>query len=188
MQKLNFSEFYLPWHLPPSGMHLHIAADDAHTEELVALVRHFRPEYRVIEFDAWDCLPYDRVSPKLDVMGARVAALVQLLNGSTKPTLIITTVAATAQRVMPKSALQGHSLVLSAGTRKPVKEIQNYLEGNAYTRASTVREAGEYAIRGGIVDLFPADAETPVRIDFFGDEIEKLQNFDPVTQLSIGAI
>ncbi|HRJ11840.1 MAG TPA: CarD family transcriptional regulator, partial [Alphaproteobacteria bacterium] len=169
-------------------MHLHIAADDAHTEELVALVRHFRPEYRVIEFDAWDCLPYDRVSPKLDVMGARVAALVQLLNGSTKPTLIITTVAATAQRVMPKSALQGHSLVLSAGTRKPVKEIQNYLEGNAYTRASTVREAGEYAIRGGIVDLFPADAETPVRIDFFGDEIEKLQNFDPVTQLSIGAI
>ncbi len=188
MQKLPFSENYLPWHLPAAGAHLHITADEAAMQPLAVLMAQFRPEYRVVAFDAWDCLPYDRASPKVDIMGARVAALVNLLNVDNAPTLIITNIHAVMQKLMPPDMLRGHGLVLRAGGRAAIKDIQNYLEGNAYTRASTVREVGEYAIRGGIVDLFPSDAETPMRIDMFGDEIEKIQTFDPITQLSVLAV
>jgi len=188
MQKLPFSENYLPWHLPGVGAHLHIAADEAAMAPLAALMTHFRPEYRVMVFDAWDCLPYDRASPKVDVIGARVAALMNLLSATDGPTLIITNIHAVMQKLMPPEALRGHGLSLRAGGRTNIKGIQNYLESNAYTRASTVREVGEYAIRGGIVDLFPSDADTPMRIDLFGGEIEKIQTFDPITQLSMGMV
>lgn len=211
VSKLPFSENYLPWHLPPAvhrlvpdqlsgnagdhssgrsraaGTHLHIAVDEGATQQLTSLMQYFRPEVRVLQFDSWDCLPYDRVSPKADVMGARVAALVALLVGSAAPTLVITTIPAVMQRVMPPDALRGHGLMLRAGSKVNIQDVQNFLEGNAYSRASTVREAGEYAIRGGIVDLFPPDSESPIRIDFFGSDIERIQMFDPVTQISTGA-
>ena len=121
-------------------------------------------------------------------MGSRVSTLAALLAPSDRPTLVITNIHAVMQKLLPPDALRGQHLAIRAGDRKPIADISKYLEGNAYNRASTVREVGEYAIRGGIVDLYPPDADAPMRIDFFGDEIERIQSFDPITQLSTGKV
>ena len=88
------------------------------------------------------------------------------------------------QRVPPREHMARASLVARVGRDTPLAQVQRYLETNGYVRAATVREAGEYAIRGGIVDIFPAGSPEPVRLDYFGDTLESARHFDPETQRS----
>ncbi len=166
------------------GPLLHIARDDTRMARLADLLAFFSPGIEVLRFPAWDCLPYDRVSPNPEIVAERIATLARLLEPAAGPRVVLTTINAAMQRVPPRHVFQGASRTLAVnGTVKP-EELARFLEANGYGRASTVMEHGEFAVRGGIFDLFPAGRTEPVRIDFFGDTIESIRAFDPTTQRS----
>lgn len=169
-------------------IHAHIAVDDTRLAALSGLVHFFAPDIEIIKLPGWDCLPYDRVSPGHDVSAARIAALSRLLQVQDHmpdhPILVIMTVGAVIQRVMVPDSLRTHHLQVRVGSTLPRAAFEKFLSRNGYARTDTVRDSGEFAIRGGIIDLFPSGAETPVRIDLFGDEVESIKLFDPVTQRS----
>ena len=144
----------------------------------------FAPEIERLEFPAWDCLPYDRVSPHAGVLAQRMTTLSRLANveARDKPAVVLTTVNAILQRVPPRTLVMGQSLSAAPGNVLPMERVASWLELNGYTRASTVREPGDYAVRGGILDLFAPGMAEPVRLDFFGDQIETIRAFDPETQ------
>ena len=164
---------------------LHVARDDARMAELAELVEFFAPGLDIITVPAWDCLPYDRVSPNREIAARRIDALTRLADRPPgTPGLVITTVNAITQRVPPREAFQGRVLEIRTGARLDQSGIASFLAANGYSRTDIVDEPGEYAVRGGILDLFPAGSEEPLRLDFFGDEIESIRRFDPLSQRS----
>jgi transcription-repair coupling factor (superfamily II helicase) len=168
-----------------AGTVLHVARDDARMAELAELAAFFAPGLEIVAFPAWDCLPYDRVSPNREISARRIDALTILAAGRKGASrLVITTVNAILQRVPARDAFAGRVLEAKAGARLDQAELVAYLNANGYTRTDIVDEPGEFAVRGGILDLFPPGAEEPLRLDFFGDEIEAIRRFDPLTQRS----
>ena len=146
----------------------------------------FGPDLQVMEFPAWDCLPYDRVSPNAAVVAQRMTALSRLarVKGRDKPSLVLTTVNAALQRVPSRNFVATHALSVAPGNVIGMQGVIEWLELNGFVRASTVREPGDYAVRGGILDLFPPGLDMPVRFDFFGDALETIRAFDAQTQRS----
>ncbi len=146
----------------------------------------FGPDIVTMEFPAWDCLPYDRVSPNAAVVAQRMTALSRLarVKGRDKPSVLLTTVNAALQRVPARTFVSTHALSVAPGNVIGMASIVAWLELNGFTRASTVREPGDYAVRGGILDLFPPGMDMPVRFDFFGDALETIRTFDAQTQRS----
>ena len=142
----------------------------------------FAPDLPALTFPAWDCLPYDRVSPNAAVAAARMATLTALARAHDDSGIVLTTINALLQRVVPRAATAAQSLALAAGNVRPMDEIARWLATNGFSRASTVRDIGEYAVRGGILDLFAPGTSAPVRLDFFGDTLESIRVFDPETQ------
>ncbi len=166
------------------GAVLHVARDDSRMARLSEALAFFARDIEVLRFPAWDCLPYDRVSPNPEIVSERIATLARLLEPATRPRLVLTTVNALVQRVPPRPVFEGVSMVLRAGGTADSGAITKFLEANGYGRAGTVMEPGEYATRGGIIDIYPAGESDPVRLDLFGDTIESLRRFDPATQRS----
>jgi transcription-repair coupling factor (superfamily II helicase) len=146
----------------------------------------FGADVLTMEFPAWDCLPYDRVSPNASVVAQRMTALSRLtrVKGRDKPSILLTTVNSALQRVPSREFVGTHALSVAPGNVLGMAGIVEWLELNGFTRASTVREPGDYAVRGGILDLFPPGMDMPVRFDFFGDALETIKSFDPQTQRS----
>ncbi len=164
---------------------LHIARDEHRLTRLADALAFFAPEIEVVAFPAWDCLPYDRVSPNADCVSRRIEALTRLAAPrAARPRIVLTTVSAATQRVPPRSSVADAALRADVGEELPPERLVAFLERNGYRRAETVREAGEYAVRGGILDIFPPGTEVPLRLDFFGDVLESVRGFDPLTQLS----
>ncbi len=163
---------------------LHVCRDDARMARMADALAFFMPEAEVLRFPAWDCLPYDRVSPNPEIVAERMATLAGLQEKPARPRIVLTTVHALVQKVPPRAVFRGSALTLGKGGRASQESIVAFLEGNGYGRTGTVMEPGEYAVRGGILDLFPAGEAEPVRVDLFGDEIENLRRFDPATQRS----
>lgn len=169
------------------GIHLHVARDDARMEGLREALSFIAPDLEVACFPAWDCLPYDRVSPRREILAKRAALLGALARGiETQSLLIITTVNALLQRVGPKELYENGATTLQPGDSADPQDITALLERCGFQRVDSVGEPGEYAPRGGILDYFPPEAETPLRLDFFGDELESIRAFDAMTQTSIG--
>ncbi|HET9020094.1 MAG TPA: CarD family transcriptional regulator, partial [Acetobacteraceae bacterium] len=166
------------------GPLLHVARDDSRMARMAEALGFFAPHAQRLRFPAWDCLPYDRVSPNPELVSERVATLARLLEPSAAPRIVLTTVNALVQRVPPREVFRGASMTLATGGTVAPEKLAQFLEGNGYGRANTVMEPGEYAIRGGIIDLFPAGRREPVRLDLFGDIIESIRAFDPGTQRS----
>lgn len=167
------------------GQVLHVARDDARMARTADGIRFFAPDIEVIEIPAWDCLPYDRLSPKPDVAGRRVAGLVRLAGLGDRPAVILTTTSAVLQRVPARKALTGRRLALSGGSSIPVEKLIQFLETNGFLRTDTVMETGEYASRGGIIDIFPPGEPLPVRLDFFGDDLDDIRAFEPESQRTV---
>ena len=163
-----------------------ICRDGQRMQALSRALGFFGPELEIMEFPAWDCLPYDRVSPHAGVVAQRMTALSRLVRtkGRDKPSVLLTTVNAATQRVPSREFVATHALSVAPGNVVGMASIVEWLELNGYMRASTVREAGEYAVRGGILDLFPPGMDMPVRLDFFGDSLETIKTFDAQTQRS----
>ena len=166
------------------GPVLHVTRDDSRMARLTEALSFFAPEIEVLRFPAWDCLPYDRVSPNPVLVSERIATLARLLEPSAKPRIVLTTVNALVQRVPPSAVFANASLELKTGGTVQPEKLAQFLEANGYGRAGTVMEPGEYAMRGGIVDIFPAGETDPIRLDLFGDTIETIKIFDPNTQRS----
>ena len=165
---------------------IHVARDDKRLALLAELLAVFAPDLSVLQFPAWDCLPYDRVSPNSDVASARVKALGNLAarEEGDVPLVVLTTVSAILQRIPPAQQFVDTVFRTQKGNSVDLNALTQFATANGYNRTSTVREPGEYAIRGGIIDIFPSGFEAPCRLDLFGDEIERLRQFDPLTQLS----
>ncbi len=164
------------------GGHLHVALDDTRMAQLADLLAFFAPKLQVLQIPAWDCLPYDRVSPKAEIVGQRVEALTTLVTAPKGQRVVLTTLNALLQRVAPRALFTQASFSAQAGQRVNIEALRLFLLNNGFNRAETVREPGEYAIRGGIFDLFPPASEEPLRLDFFDDELEQVRRFDPATQ------
>jgi transcription-repair coupling factor (superfamily II helicase) len=163
-----------------------ICRDGQRMAALSRALTFFGPDIEIMEFPAWDCLPYDRVSPNAAVVAQRMTALSRLVRvkGRDKPSILLTTVNAALQRVPTRDFVSTHALSVAPGNVIGMQGIVDWLQLNGFTRASTVREPGEYAVRGGILDLYPPGMDMPVRLDFFGDSLETIRVFDAQTQRS----
>ncbi|HVZ06262.1 transcription-repair coupling factor [Hyphomicrobium sp.] len=171
------------------GLHLHVARDDRRLEELQAAVAFFAPDVAVVPFPSWDTVPYDRTGPNAEIVARRITTLGRLaIGGRKKPTLVVTTVNSVLQRVPPQSFIRGAVKTIAPGQRIDPAELIKRLESYGYDRSSTVMEPGEYAQRGGILDLYPPGRINPLRLDFFGDQLESIKSFDAETQRSLKAV
>ncbi|HWD48487.1 MAG TPA: DEAD/DEAH box helicase, partial [Rhizomicrobium sp.] len=172
------------------GLVLFVAVDDVQAQSAADAMRFFAPGVPVLPFPAWDCLPYDRVSPKPDIESQRLATLAHLArrDGNSPPAIVVTTINAILQRVPPRSSIAEASFVARVGADVEHEALAAFLAKNGYSRASTVREPGDFALRGGIVDLWPPGSEQPMRLDFFGSTLDAIRLFDAETQLSTDKI
>jgi transcription-repair coupling factor (superfamily II helicase) len=172
----------------PGGQLLHVARDAGRAAHLAELIGFFATGLEVMLLPAWDCLPYDRTSPNPDIMARRLDALARLLEPGPGPLLVLTTVNALVQKVPPAEVIRGNAFKGRAGERIDREALLRCLARNGYRRSGAVVEPGEYAVRGGIIDLFAPSAEQPLRLDLFGDELETVRTFDPLTQRSLGKV
>jgi transcription-repair coupling factor (superfamily II helicase) len=163
-----------------------ICRDGQRMQALLRALSFFGPDLLLMEFPAWDSQPYDRVSPTAATVAQRMTTLSRLarVKGRDKPSILLTTINAALQRVPAREFVATHALSVAPGNVIGMGGIVEWLELNGFQRASTVREPGEYAVRGGILDLFPPGMDMPVRLDFFGDSLETIRTFDAQTQRS----
>jgi len=166
------------------GRAVAIVADEAAMRALAETVPLFAPEVEVLTIPGWDCLPYDRASPALRVMAERLATLNALQGKLQKPQLLIATSSAASQRVLTPFRIRQLTRRIAEGERIEREALVEQLNALGYQRTDTVAEHGEYAVRGSLIDLFPAGEEQALRLDFFGDEIDSLRRFDPTDQRS----
>ena len=138
---------------------LHVARDDIRMARMAAMLEFADPTMPVLTIPAWDCLPYDRVSPNAQIVAARLDALSRLAEGKDTSPIVLTTVSAILQRLPPRATLASAALSARVGQEVSQKRLMDFLAHNGYHRAGTVREPGEFAIRGGIVELFPPGVE-----------------------------
>ena len=171
-----------------SGRAVFIAPDDAAMRGVVDAATFFAPELEVIEFPAWDSLPYDRASPALSISAKRLAALHRLQAGKAKAQLVVTTANAVLQRVLTPFRIRESVREFKPGAEIGRESLGALLRRQGYGRTDTVIDKGEYAVRGSIVDIFPSGMDEALRLDFFGDELESLRTFDPNTQMSTGRL
>ncbi len=184
---------FLPWVAADlaraaKGRAVFIAPDEAAMRHVADAAHYFAPELQTLTFPAWDCLPYDRSSPSLRASSERLATLHALQRKSDRPQLLVTTVNAATQRTLSAFRIRQLVAQLAPGERIDRERLAELLQSNGYVRVDTVADAGEYAVRGGLVDLFPSGEEQALRLDFFGDEIESVRRFDPATQRTTGAV
>lgn len=143
-------------------------------------------DHHAVLFPDTETLPYDAFSPQLDIISARLSTLARLRQGSIE-TLIVT-MPTLMQRLAPPSFLDGHSVLLKPQDRIDRDQWRLGLEASGYRAVKQVMEPGEFAMRGSIIDLFPMGIQTPIRIDFFDDEVESIRTFDPETQRTLEAL
>jgi len=162
-----------------------VARDDKRLDLMRKSLWFFSPNIPILDFPSWDCLPYDRVSPNADVSSARMATLATLSSGFEAPIVLLTTLNAITQYIPNRTIVSNNSFVAIVGRTINVKELRAYFSKMGFVQTPTVTEPGDYAIRGGIIDVFPPGESGPVRMDLFGDELESARRFDPVTQRTV---
>ncbi|MEC5290228.1 transcription-repair coupling factor [Aurantimonas sp. C2-6-R+9] len=163
---------------------VYVMRDGNRIGELEDALKFVAPELPVLTLPGWDCLPYDRVGPSGEVAARRLSAMAALgaLRREPHRALILTTANALLQKMPPAAVLGEETIAAKAGNRIAMEDIVRALQRGGFDRVATVRERGEFAVRGGILDLFAPGEEEPVRLDFFGDTLETIRGFDPATQ------
>ncbi|MBP6434514.1 MAG: transcription-repair coupling factor, partial [Sphingorhabdus sp.] len=170
------------------GLTLYIAPDEAAMRSLADTIPFFAPELEILQFPAWDCLPYDRASPSTVITSQRMAALAALQQPGKSKRILLTTIGALIQRVITPFRVRQTGAILASGVSISRERLASLLQANGYFRVDTVAEPGEFALRGSLVDLIPAGSEDGLRLDFFGDEIETIRAFSPQDQRSTGTV
>ena len=164
------------------GPVVHVARDDKRLAAMRAALAFFAPDMPVFVFPGWDCLPYDRVSPNPDISAARMATLAALVHQMPDRFVLLTTLNAATQRVPARALLREAAFKAVVGGRVNEEALRNFLVRMGFSQSPTVMEPGDYAIRGGIIDIFPPGDAGPVRLDLFGDVLDGARRFDPATQ------
>ncbi|WP_050927841.1 transcription-repair coupling factor [Aestuariivita boseongensis] len=165
------------------GPVLHVARDDKRLAAMAEALAFFAPEMPVLTFPAWDCLPFDRVSPNADISAMRMAALAALAHGAMPDRFVVlTTLNAATQYVPAREVLREAAFTARVGHRVNEEVLRQFLVRMGFSQSPTVMEPGDYAIRGGIIDIYPPGEGGPVRLDFFGDVLDGARRFDPATQ------
>ena len=168
-----------------------LARDSIRAQNFVDALAFAAPDIEALILPAWDCQPYDRVSPNTAIAAARMTALARLAltrGARERPRILVTTVSALAQRVPPRSFIAKAALSVAPGNVLQMETLTSWLEANGFSRASLVRDVGDYAQRGGVLDLYAPALPHPIRLDFFGDTLESIRPFDPETQRSTGQL
>ncbi|MEM6939246.1 MAG: transcription-repair coupling factor [Pseudomonadota bacterium] len=161
---------------------VHIARDDKRLAAVKSALAFFAPQMPVVIFPGWDCLPYDRVSPNADISAQRMATLAGLVHGMPEQFILLTTLNAATQRVPARSVLRDAAFSARVGGRIDEDALRQFLVRMGFVQSPTVMEPGDYAVRGGIIDIYPPGDLGPVRLDLFGDVLDGARRFDPVTQ------
>ncbi|MEO5347251.1 MAG: transcription-repair coupling factor [Magnetococcus sp. YQC-9] len=168
--------------------------------EMLFFAEQLQPALTLLSFPSWETLPFERLSPYGPIMGERIRALFRLTqtlgNGPVTAgdtaghslTTLITTPAALMRRTVPHQYLATHGFSVTKGDQLNIAALRLFFASAGYRAVSQVEESGEFAVRGGIVDFFPPGREDPVRLELFGDEVETLRLFDPITQRSTDRI
>ena len=164
-----------------------VATSDAEMELIQKQIQFFSPEIELLNFYAWDCLPYDRASPKPSILASRIKTLHRLATRpENKKFFIITSVNALLQKTVSPSQIKNLGLHLGVGSRASLTQIAEFLTSKGYNREACANNVGEFAVRGGIIDIVMQQAAELIgyRVDFFGDEVESIKVFDPITQIT----
>ncbi|WP_103761157.1 transcription-repair coupling factor [Roseovarius confluentis] len=164
------------------GPVIHVARDDKRMAAMEEALRFFAPDMPVIRFPGWDCLPYDRVSPNADISATRMATLAGLVHGGPSRFILLTTLNAATQRVPARDVLREAAFSAQVDYQIDEEALKSFLVRMGFTQAPTVMEPGDYAVRGGIIDIYPPGESGPVRLDLFGDVLDGVRRFDPATQ------
>jgi transcription-repair coupling factor (superfamily II helicase) len=164
------------------GPVLHVAIDDKRMAGMAEALRFFDPSMPVVQFPAWDCLAYDRVSPNADISATRMATLAALVHGMPDRFVLLSTVNAVTQRVPAREVLKEAAFTARVGDRIDEAALRNFLVRMGFSQSHSVTEPGDYAVRGGIVDIYPPGEGGPVRLDLFGDVLDGARRFDAGTQ------
>ena len=169
---------------------MHIVSDNDRLLRLHEYLSFFAPEMNIIAMPSWDCLPYDRVSPTADNLSKRVKAFYQLscLDQLQSPTIVIASLQAAIQKIPSLDYYKDALFEVAVKQKIDQNQLKNFLEMQSYLRVSIVKEQGEYAVRGSIIDIFPFGSDLPIRIDFFDTEIDTIKIFEPHEQKSIETI
>lgn len=167
---------------------IHISRDDKRLSAMKQALQFFAPDVPVLVFPAWDCLPYDRISPNADISASRMATLAALAQGFDRPCVILATLNAATQYVPARSVVESASFKASVGKHLNLDNLKSYLVRMGFNPSPTVMEPGDYSVRGGLIDIFPPGATGPVRLDLFGDVLDGARRFDPETQRTIEKI
>ena len=161
-----------------------IVEDIAHADRLESEIRFYSAEQATIyHLPDWETLPYDVFSPHQDIISERLKTLHRLQHTAAGDIILIP-VNTLLQRLCPRSYIAGKVQIYSVGQRLELSSVRSSLEAGGYSCVSQVMEHGEFTVRGSIIDLFPAGANAPYRIDLFDDEIETIRSFDPASQRS----
>jgi len=163
-----------------------VARDGRRLQRMDDALRAMMPGHRILTLPAWDCLPYDRVSPNGVTIADRMTTLAALTDPATRGAVVLTAVNALIQKLPPVDVVSAMNFAARPGQVVDSERLIRWASLNGYLRVPTVRETGEYAVRGGLVDLFPASLDTPLRFDFFGRQLETIRSFDPGTQRTTG--
>jgi transcription-repair coupling factor (superfamily II helicase) len=187
-------------HLPPSAHGLvlaelyqkgqknllYVAMNDGAMEQVASELAFFAPTATVLKLPAWDVMPYDRISPKASIMAERVQTLAALTKRTQDNYILLTTVASAIQKLPPREMLRDVHVHVKCGQNIKVDTLTQALIRQGYFRSSKAMEPGEFSVRGSIFDVIPAGSSDGYRLDWFGDEVESIKRFDPMTQISSG--
>ncbi|PWJ14391.1 transcription-repair coupling factor [Jannaschia seohaensis] len=161
---------------------VHVARDDKRAEAMAAALRFHAPGTTLLRLPAWDCLPYDRVSPAAEISAARMSTLTALAHGLSGKFVLLTTLAAATQRIPSRKTLKGAGFAAHVDQQIDEAALRDFLVRMGFTQTPTVMEPGDWSPRGGIIDIWPPGQPAPVRLDLFGDVLDGLRRFDPATQ------
>jgi transcription-repair coupling factor (superfamily II helicase) len=164
-----------------------VARDGRRLQRMAEVLGAMLPGHAILTLPAWDCLPYDRVSPNTVTVAARMGTLAAL-TGNARGAIVLTAVNALIQKLPPRDLVESMSFSAVVGRVVDSDKLIAWATNNGYLRVPTVRESGEYAVRGGLVDLFPGGSEAPLRFDFFGSQLESIRTFDPDSQRTTGTL
>ncbi len=169
---------------------LYIVSDGISLEQTAEVLSYLNPKLEILKFPAWDTVPYDRVSPNVNIVAQRVETLSALatIPSAKKPRVIIASIGAVLQKLPPIKIFLNSVRQVRIGAKLAFSEFLHYAAINGYNRVEQVFEPGEYAVRGDIIDIFPVGTAEPLRIDLFDDEVERIRTFDAMTQRTTGEL
>ena len=170
--------------LSAKALQVFVTINNEQTTILESQIKALDSNIPILKFPGWDCLPYDRVGPSASIVNQRINTLLTLANSNVEGLLLVSS-NAFIQKIPQKSYFQNKTTKIAADQHYPRAQLLQTLQQLGYKKVSTVYEAGDYAVRGSLLDVFVSGQTRPFRIDFFGDEIESIKVFEIDTQTTL---